>query len=1726
MKQVYHRLRLGLAALVGAVGLTMSALPMVAQSGPYGNEWINYSQQYAKIPVLKDGIYRLDYQYLQQAGVPAGLNPARLQLFRRGREVAIHLGGNTASVDATSYVEFYGQRNDGQLDREMYKDPNLHVNKILSQYTDTAAYFLTWNTATSGNKRMATVNQTLPNVPTQPYRLATRTIMFPYAGQTNGGNQSGGDGGGDPNAESFYPWFDRGEGFASPLRGYVNSAETSPGVAFVVDSLVNVEPNGAVPRISIMVHGLSYMQHNVKLQVRQPNGTIRQLGNVVTIDTHEGRIFNLPLERNDISADGKVQVLVTTAPVFPLPTNDLLTVGFIRVTYAQTMQWVTGSSNAFQNDSTLTTAVTSFELNNAPAQTVGYDVTNPFAVSRYPGQPVAAGRQLLVFSTTALPTTHRYHVADATLPLKPAGPRRVRFRNISPAAHNFFIITSEVLMKPAGSVANPVRAYATYRASAAGGRYDTLVVTSQQLYDQFHYGEKSALGIRHFALWMVANNTRQKYMLLLGKGLETHSRARDAAGVEFVYRTNAARSTTPDLVPPSSRATSDIFFSARWDQSNYIPQIATGRVMAQTPQQVINYLDKLKEHETPLASQQAWRKNLLHLSGGETTVEQSEFLGYVNQYKAYAERPCFAGKVVKTYSRTTIGTYTSLPVTIDISPELNAGVAMITYFGHGSNTAFDLNLGDPNSYNNGGKYPVMFYNGCAGGRSFVPGLTTAEEWTLAQGKGAIGFLASSDFGYGPQLHKYSTELYRTLFNDPAWYGKPIAVVQAEVARRVLQYFGNNDRIAIISAMSTTWQGDPALKLYSPEKPDLAITAGNISVEPIAPATGTVLATTANFNLRVPLQQTGSACYGDSLYVRVTRNFGKPGVADEVTLFPMLAPQRDTVLLLTLRNLDATKVFGQNSFRIDVDPANKIDELSETNNSATINYTFLQGGVTLLAPNNFSIVGKTDVRLVAQSNLAQTQARIYQFELDTASTFTTPLMQRQVSATDVAEWRPGLPTPTAGRDSVVYYWRVRFDPATVQPNENGNWVTSSFRLIRNSQGGWSQSHYGQFASATKTGIVQNAPSGKWEFPEQQRSLLLRTIGGGAGTTATFQTATHGIISNNTPVSALCGVTAPNLLVAVFNPTTLEGQSSLPGGNFQTCGQGTDTYFFFSGTGNDNINAAARQAQLTTLLQNVPAGYYVAIVSANRVAFSTLSAALKAELTALGSQKIGTLQDGDPYVLLAQKGNPAAAQERTADPASSTPRNAQDVALTQALRVRGVAGTIISPRIGPAQQWQTLYHTVKLPDATDHYRLQLIGYDKTTNAPTVLDPNVTSRALPLNVSATQYPYLALQVMVWDSVNRTAPQLKQWLITYKGVPEGVVRRDKAQPNDYAPAQLSAQVASTGLLTFPVYFENVSTEDFPDKVTARASVQMADNSTIAPVELVSARALKSDSTVMYRFSLDVRRLKGDGRVRVEVNPGLLPEQFYFNNELNLTFTAPNINLPPTVDVAFDGTRILNGDIVSPNPEILVDVKYEDKRNPLDDPNKIELYLTRPGQAPEKVLMTGGNISFAVDKDAGRAKVLYRPGSLENGVYKLEAQATDMAGNAAAGQRYAVTFTVVKESTISNFYPYPNPITSKARFVFTLTGSELPRNLKIQIMTLTGKVVREIMQSELGPLRIGNNITEFAWNGTDEYGDRLANGTYLYRVLLDDPDGTFKQRNTAADWSFKKNWGKLVLLR
>ena len=1499
-----------------------------AQSGPYGNEWIVPGQVYYKIKITQDALYRLDYQYLTKAGFSAGIDPSRLQLWRRGKELAVYQGGAPNTFDANTYLEFYGQRNDGVLDRGLYKTPTDQPHQLYSFYTDTAAYFLTYPGPSAPlGKRMAESQSVGGGTPQAWWLLVSaKSNQWAYTEA--------------PNGSTYLPWLESGEGFYSGnLVGKFDDA------AYLLRAVLPT--TGPAPVIEIGLTGGSLVPHTTEILVNDNaagGNSFRSLG-AVTYQNYENAVRRFTVRRSDITSDGRIVIRFLGSTGGTGTTSDVYHVSYIKAVAPQATRWFNAGPQFFRNDSTLGAPAT-FEVDSIPATVRGYDVHDPWNVQRI--APAAAqtlgplGRRFVFPSATAA-QSRRLLLADPAAAQVPAAPRRLVFRALNARA-TFAIVTHPQVY---GASKAP-RLYAGYRASAAGGGYDTLVVTAPQLYDQFHYGERSWLALRHFGLWLANGNPANpnRYLLLLGKGIVPSEysyqgrRFRDAGEMGF------------DLVPTSSRSVSDNMITADFYNGDYRAKLRTGRLTVVSEQQVLTYLAKLKEHEA--LGLAPWRKNVLHLVGGSNQTEGDDFRAIMDRSKVRAQQPFFGGTV------TTREIVSALPVAVNIATELNGGLSLITYFGHGSNNHFLLDFLGPgdasNGYTNAGKYPMLFLNGCAGNHTFTTAYTRVEDWLFTPNAGALGSLGEYGFSYPNELEVSQDLMYQLMLNDPQYYGQPITAIHDELVRRLQATAFFKDDIGTEQLLATGWQGDPTLALFAPPKPDFVASNAALSISSANPPAD-VTAASATFLLNIGVSNPGKITR-EPVEIRVTRHYDGTGGTrpdDVYTGVFRQAFRRDTVYTLAIPNtiVGGVNVFGINQFTVELDYQKKVAELDETNNIATLSYAFLQGGVTTLNPPEFAVVPTRTPRLVAQTNDPNGPARLFNVELDTTAAFNSPLVQRtDITAPLLVSWRPALPA-VAGRDSLVWYWRVRF--AAAAPGEDGRWATSSFRVIDGTSG-WSQSHYAQFQRDQLKGAGVAGPNGRWAFDPQTTRAV-----------------------------------------------------------------------------------------------------------------------------------------------------------------------------------------ITSARIGPAQEWKTLLHQVARGSATGAFKLRLLGIDAAGNTKELNASVPSSRFSLAGISAADYPYLQLELSVADT-NRVAPQLREWLVAYTGVPEGIVRRDLVPAATYDPAALLAQATGTGKLAFPVQFENVSALPFGTPLVVKTEVfDNATNTRVAgPILQTVAAPLLPDAILTQNISIPLVGKFGTLSTKVTFNPlplaptdpKALPELTHVNNELNLApFKLVDTSVPPVLDVAFDGRHILNGEIVSPRPVVSIQLTDTDKLRPIADASAFTVFL-QAGNAPATAVnVLGADATFRVETTAAgsTAYLDYNPGRttpLPDGNYTLRVQGRNATSASAAAQEFQVKFTVVNASRITNVYPYPNPVTSKARFVFTLTGQELPRNMKIQIMTLTGRVVREIFMGELGNVHIGNNLTDFAWDGTDQYGDRLANGTYLYRVSLDDPNSAFSRQATSGDQAFKNDWGKLVLLR
>jgi hypothetical protein len=303
-------------------------------------------------------------------------------------------------------------------------------------------------------------------------------------------------------------------------------------------------------------------------------------------------------------------------------------------------------------------------------------------------------------------------------------------------------------------------------------------------------------------------------------------------------------------------------------------------------------------------------------------------------------------------------------------------------------------------------------------------------------------------------------------------------------------------------------------------------------------------------------------------------------------------------------------------------------------------------------------------------------------------------------------------------------------------------------------------------------------------------------------------------------------------------------------------------------------------------------------------------------------------------------------------------------------------------------------------------------------------------------------------------------------------------------------------------------------------------------PVEYPRQKPLPAGAVLKDTIRVTTLDLAGENSLWIEINPDKdQPEQHHFNNMGKLPFTIISDNTNPVLDVTFDGIRIMDKDIVSAKPLIRIILKDENQFMALNDTTLIKVFIQYPGETiPRRIYFQDQGqqqmLFFEASMPANTCIVEYQPEFSSDGTYRLLIQATDRSGNESGKEDYSIHFQVINRSTITEVMNWPNPFSSATHFVFTLTGSELPTFFRIQIMTITGKVVREIDMSELGPVNIGRNITRFAWDGTDSHGDRLANGVYLYRVITNINEKPIEINPTQASRFFHKEFGKMYLIR
>lgn len=1615
---------------------------------PFFNEWYVPGQTYIKLKTFEDGMYRISMADLQTAGVSnlGNMTPQNVQLFFRGVEVPVFVQGNgSGGVD---YIDFLGWKNDGALDSLLYRDhlppfkcnSKIQANANYSMFTDTAAFFLSWD---------ASNNAAYQPVSAQNYSGWVPEISYRYFQRHNyKGAYFDGGGGSDDVFFHLNPDFTVGEGYCSG-DVFVGASQDAVKVTFQTPGHV---PNTRPTHVEGRVIGKTNASEHVLLFDFQLIPQLRDTTTGINVQTF-AYDYNSPL-----AATSAVRMKALGNGNKP----DVNTVTWWSLEYERNFKLNGSRSTVLKDWDKADTAFFRFTGADVNSEAWIFDPVRKEKIAAQvsgdtlrflvPGH--SSKRDLYLFTDRAIKTS----IIESNTNL-------VNLSDVNQGAE-FVILTTK-------DFANSANQYASYRANNPYNQLSTKVVYVDQVYDEFGYGAFLPYAIKNFFRYACTQWTvKPKHVMLWGKG-----------------RTQPRIDRRSDYVPILTYPPNDWEYVSNFsrDTVSLVPLAGLGRVSIQSDAEGLVYLAKVQDYESQEFDR--YLKKAVFLGGGKNPSEYGSIGGtLIGQYLPIFESPPLNGTVYY-FQKQSNGFRTNSDIPVE--KRISQGAGIIQFFGHSAVNIFDIDILEPNRYTNFGKYPLMLAFGCSGGDYSQIIRSYGERSILEPGRGSIGYLGNSTSGFISILGSYGTRLYYQMMGDQ--YGRSIG----ELLQGTMQAFSDSAfaSINIYSAnqlKQMLLQGDPSVVLRLPARPDLRIDAADVYFPDGNPSS-----LAEEFQMNVIVSNDGRD-FTDSFQVSIVQRMPNGQTVHFDTLKWASINTIDT-LKFHLPNNAGIQSAGINRFTIRIDPLNDIVEELENNNEIVHEELFEGSLPAIIWPEKYAIVPDLKIKLKASTFTVTRNQVNYAFEIDTVHDFSSSFKKVSGPITGssiLGEWE----LPFDLEPEKVYYWRVR-----LQDYYPMQWNSGSFKYIPGKTG-WAQSQFPQFEEDQLDGVIRSIVAREWEFDKLTSDLhsFIGSVGKPNYFLGVFQS--EGYVNNG---ACFTSIDQYSLEPSIQDlPITgdwkfatapdIYGQNGAPDVANAITTMKTGDYFLFSSNANANWPQWS-DAVLRTF-----------------------------ELVGVRYEQLRSLPANGRFLMLGRKGAiPGSAI--TVTTVNYVSNNTPFYDLKTTLTGLHKSGKIKSTRIGPSSKWSDIDFDWRTLDATvgDSMKVDVYGIRKDNSESKLLSGLASGIHTLANVDAKEFPNMRIEANASDYVHYTAPQIQNWEIYHQPAPEAAI-----DPNTML--QLPDTIIEGQIIELKVAGHNLSNFDM-DSLLVNYYLQSADRQTIL---LGSKRLAPLPANQIRSFGITcatagIGLKDGPATIIVEINPNNdQVEQYHFNNLFYYPVEVLTDKFGPIVNVAIDGRILMSGDIITPDPEIVIEVNDENAYLPVtvsDSTFRIWFGTERSFRLnPEIVISTDPKIEAGITRmPENKVRLTFKPGPLADGEYTLAIQGYDFKGNKATGDEYVIQMNVVNEKAISEVLPYPNPFSTSCRFVYTLTGNEKPYQFDIEIYTITGRLVKTIDLLATNDVHFGQNITTFAWDGRDEFGDLLANGTYIYRAKTRFQNKDEVQlRDEGISQYFNNGFGKLYIMR
>ncbi len=359
---------------------------------------------------------------------------------------------------------------------------------------------------------------------------------------------------------------------------------------------------------------------------------------------------------------------------------------------------------------------------------------------------------------------------------------------------------------------------------------------------------------------------------------------------------------------------------------------------------------------------------------------------------------------------------------------------------------------------------------------------------------------------------------------------------------------------------------------------------------------------------------------------------------------------------------------------------------------------------------------------------------------------------------------------------------------------------------------------------------------------------------------------------------------------------------------------------------------------------------------------------------------------------------------------------------------------------------------------------------------------------------------------------------------MPEFSAKIDSINGNKINPAQADVQIkalSNTRIFGSVVKPDSTEWSDF----SGEGILTIFDSQRTVPLPQIGNYPITLQGGVIFRGRVSITNGKFSTNfvvpkdISYENKNGKVILYFFGNNVDGLGYTnkiivggtdttTVNDGKGPVIEIFFDNTNFRNASLVNSNTKLLVKLSDETGLNTTGTGVGHKFVGILNDQENDPIDFTN-YFTSDLNSNGKAGEINYPFSNLASGQYKLEVKAWDVFNNFSNVETY---FSVVGDSqlVIRDVYNYPNPFADKTTFTFQQNLNKL-LDLKIKIYTIAGRLIRQIKKNN-----VNEKFVKVDWDGRDQDGSPIANGTYLYKILVRTTDGTYN----------KSVLGKLAIIR